>query len=122
MQTDASQGEPIGISVDHQRDILRSFERGRRLFILTHNEGWQDVLDIMEAEVVASEFRLMNVPAGSTSDLVRDLLMDARARRAMFERTQLKILADIEQGKKTPFQSSPDLSKMTEDEFMNYNL
>jgi hypothetical protein len=118
------QAEAPQISVEEQAEVLKSFERGRRLYIVTHSDGWKDVLDIFEDEVVKSEFRLMNATADNEDYLVRNLQISARERRSMFERIQLRILAEIEQGKKIPYaiqQPTVDFSKMTADEYMEYN-
>lgn len=80
-------------------EILRSFEKSRRLYQLTHSEGWADLLDILEAEVIKAEFRLMNLPAGSSAELLRDLHAHARAARTIFEQVQLRVNAEIESGR-----------------------
>jgi len=88
----------VNLDSGRQAEIMKSFERGRRLYQLVNSQGWTDFLDIAEAEVVKAEFRLMNVAAGSTSELVRDLLAHARAARSNFEQIQLRVNAEIESG------------------------
>lgn len=91
-----------------QLDIFKTFERGRRLFQLRNTAGYSDLLDMIEAEVVTSEFRLMNTPAGSSNDLLRDLHAHARASRTIFERLQIRLNAEIEQGKDSTLEAVND--------------
>lgn len=92
----------MDIEQSEQADILKQFEKGRRLFLLRNSEGWNDLLDILEAEVTKAEYRLMNTPAGSATDLLRDLHAHARAARSIFEQLQLRVNAEVEQGKQIP--------------------
>lgn len=92
------------MDVEQQERIetLQTFEKGRRLFLLTKADGYQDLLDILEREVVKAEFRLMNVTAGASPELLRDLHAHARAARSIFEQLQLRIAAAIENGRQLP--------------------
>lgn len=91
-----------------QLDIFKTLERGRRLFQLRNSEGYADLLDMLEAEVVKAEFRLMNTPAGSSTELIRDLHAHARAARTIFEQLQLRLNAEIEHGKDATLNSLND--------------
>ena len=91
----------MDLSTSEQAEILRTFEKGRRLYQLTNADGWNDLLDIMEAEVVKAEFRLMNSHDGSSNELLRDLRAHARAARSLFEQLQLRINAEIENSRQT---------------------
>lgn len=103
----------MNLEQQEKAEMLRDFERGRRLFITTHSEGWNDVLDLLEAEVIASEFRLINQPAGASDELLRDLHSHARAARTIFERFQLRIAAQIESGKEVPTYNPHELDYQT---------
>lgn len=83
-------------------EVLKQFERGRRLFHLVRSDGWGDLLDIIEVEVIKSEYRLMNTVAGASNELLRDLHAHARAARSIFEQVQLRVNAAIESGKEVP--------------------
>lgn len=96
----------MDIERTEKAEILQSFEKGRRLFQLVNSEGWNDLLDILEAEVVKAEFRLMNLQAGASAELLRDLHAHARAARTIFEQLQLRVNAEIESGKES-LQYSP---------------
>ena len=91
-----------------QLEIFKTLERGRRLFQLRNSAGYGDLLDMLEAEVVKFEFRLMNTPAGSSTELVRDLLAHARAARTIFEQLQLRLNAEIEHGKDATMEAVND--------------
>ena len=81
-----------------QAEIFENFERGRKLYQLVNSEGYQVLLDIFEAEVIKYEFRLLNLPSGSTNEMVRDILAHAKVARSIFEQLQLRIHAEIESG------------------------
>jgi hypothetical protein len=91
-----------------QLDIFKTLERGRRLFQLRNTEGYNDLLDMLEAEVVKSEYRLMNTPAGSSNDLLRDLHAHARAARTIFEQLQIRLNTEIEHGKSATLEAVND--------------
>lgn len=91
---------------EEQQEILSAFERGHRLYQVRNAEGWQDLLDIFEAEVVKWEHRLLNIPSGSTEALLRDLHAEAKVSRAMFERIQMAVNAAIDDSIKVA-ESSP---------------
>lgn len=81
-----------------QAEIMHSFEKGRRLYQLVNQTGWPDLLDIVEAEVIKAEFRLINLGPGSPAEMLRDLHSHARAARTIFERMQLRVNAEIDMG------------------------
>jgi hypothetical protein len=77
---------------------MRVFERSQRLYQLAHSTGFQDLLDILEAEVVKYEFRLLNLQAGTDDTLLRDVMAHAKVARSIFEQLQIRINGAIEQG------------------------
>jgi hypothetical protein len=81
------------INEETQQAIMKEFDRGHRVAQLLISPGYSDLIQVMEAEVVKAEFRLMNAPAGSSSMLLRDLRSEARAKRSFFEQTQLRLKA-----------------------------
>lgn len=91
-----------------QLDIFKTFERGRRLFQLRNTAGYSDLLDIFEAEVVKWEFRLISRPQGATNELLRDLSCYATVARSLFEQLQLRLNAEIEQGKNSTMEAVND--------------
>jgi len=84
------------------KESLAAFERGRRLYLFQQSEGYQDFLDIFEEEVIKDEYRLLNLPAGTSSDLLRDIHAYAKISRSNFERIQIRIATEIENGKQIP--------------------
>ena len=88
----------MNLEQTRQAEIMRAFEQGRRLYQLTHDPAYQDLLDILEAEVVKYEFRLLNLEAGTHTELLRDVLAHAKVARSIFEQLQLRINASIEAG------------------------
>lgn len=97
----------MDVETQEKLDSLQAFEQGRRLFLLTQTDGYSDLLDILEQEVVKAEFRLMNLTAGASSELLRDLHAHARAARSIFEQLQLRIASAIENGKQIPQMDAP---------------
>lgn len=87
-------------TLDHTREaeIMKTFERGQRLYGLTNSQGYQDLLDILEAEIDLYEYRLLNLPPGTDDLLLRDTLGHARVARSIFEQLQIKINTYIEMG------------------------
>ena len=81
-----------------EAEIMRIFERSQRLYQLAHSPGYQDILDILEAEVVKYEFRLLNLQAGTDDTLLRDVMAHAKVARSIFEQLQIRINSLIEQG------------------------
>jgi hypothetical protein len=81
---------------EEQQEILSAFERGHRLHQTRSTQGWQDVLDLMEEEVVKWEHRLLNTPSGESEAMLRDLHAEAKVSRAMMERIQIRIQAAID--------------------------
>ena len=88
------------MNLDHERqaEIMSAFEKGQRLYSLLHSPGYQDLLDILEAEVTKYEFRALNLKAGVSHNLLRDTIGHARTARSIFEQLQLRINASIEIG------------------------
>ena len=81
-----------------QSEIMQAFEKGVRLYQLAHSPGYTDILDILEAEVVKYEFRLMSLSPGSDPRLLHDTHSHARVARSIFEQLQLRIQAAIDLG------------------------
>ena len=81
-----------------QAEIMAAFEKANKLYQLVNTPGWSEVLDILEAEVVKYEFRLLSLPAGSTRQLLDDTHSHARVARSIFEQLQLRIQAAIDVG------------------------
>jgi len=88
----------MNLEQTRQQEIMHVFEKGARLYQLIHSTGYADLLDILEAEVVKFEFRLMNLPPGTENQLLRDTLSHARVSRSIFEQLQLRIQALISVG------------------------
>lgn len=82
---------------ERQAEIMRVFEKGQRLYQLAHSPGYQDLLDILEAEAVKYEFRLLNLPAGTEEKLLRDVMAHAKVSRSILEQMQIRVNAQIEQ-------------------------
>lgn len=85
-----------------EQDILKDFERGRRLHTLTSSESWPDVLDILETLAQQAEFNLINLRAGQDPLLLRDLHTHARAARTILEQFQIRVSDIIERGRELP--------------------
>jgi hypothetical protein len=77
---------------------MKVFETGRRLYQLTHNAGWQDVLDILEAEAVKYEYRLLNLAPDASETLLRGVQAHAQVARSIMEQLQLRIASLVEIG------------------------
>lgn len=92
---------------EEQQEILSAFERGHKLHLLRIQPGWQDLLDIMEAEVVKWELRLLNTPSGESEAMLRDLHAEAKVSRAMFERIQLRVQAAVDASVQVAATASP---------------
>ena len=88
------------MNLDHERqaEIMSAFEKGQRLYSLLHSPGYQDLLDILEAEVTKYEFRALNLKAGVSHNLLRDTIGHARTARSIFEQMQLRVNAAIDTG------------------------
>lgn len=86
----------MSLETEEQQEILSAFERGHRLHQVRNAQGWQDLLDIFEEEVVKWEFRLLNTPSGVSEAMLRDLRAEAKVSRAMMERVQLRVQAAID--------------------------
>jgi len=70
--------------------IIKDIERGRRLREVIGQDGWKDVLDIMEEEVAQAEYHLMNYN-GSDREIVLALQRRARDKREFFQKVQTRI-------------------------------
>lgn len=79
-----------------QRELLRELERGHRIAQLLKAPGYADLLQILEDEVAKSEFRLINLPPGSSIELLRDLHIAARVSRSLLEQLQLRLHGIVE--------------------------
>jgi hypothetical protein len=88
----------VNLDQTRQTEIMTAFEQGVRLYQLVNNQGWNDVLDILEAEVIKYEFRLMNLAPGSDAKLLNDTHGHARVARSIFEQLQIRIQAAIDLG------------------------
>lgn len=79
-----------------EKEAIQILERGARLYRLVSSEGWDDLMDVMEAQVVSAEFKLINLPAGVRTQVLRDVQSYAKAWRSIFEQTQLRVNSLIE--------------------------
>jgi hypothetical protein len=83
---------------DHEKESIQTLERAARLYLLTSQEGWDDLLDIMEKQVTEAEFRLLNLPSGAENQVLRDTHAYAKVARSFFEQVQLRVISLIEAG------------------------
>jgi hypothetical protein len=88
----------VNLDETRQAEIMTLFERAQRLYQVTNNAGWNDVLDILEAEVVKYEFLLLNLPVGVDEVLLRATQGHAKVARSIFEQLQLRIARNISIG------------------------
>jgi hypothetical protein len=88
----------VNLDTARQAEIMSAFEKGIELYQLQHTAGYTTLLDILEAEVVKYEFRLMNLAPGSDVKLLNDTHSHARVARSIFEQLQLRIQAMIDVG------------------------
>jgi hypothetical protein len=88
--------DQVNLEQERQQEIMSAFEKGARLYQLTVNDGYKDLLDLLEAEVIEYEFRLMNLPPGTDAQLLRDTHSHARVARSIFEQIQIRIQAAVQ--------------------------
>lgn len=86
----------MNLDQERQQEIMSAFERGSRLYQLSVSDGYKDLLDLLEAEVIEYEFRLMNLPPGTDNKLLNDTHSHARVARSIFEQIQLRIQAAVQ--------------------------
>jgi hypothetical protein len=86
----------LNLDQERQQEIMSAFERGSRLYQLSISDGYKDLLDLFEDEVVLYEFRLMNLAPGTDPQLLRDTHSHARVARSLFEQLQLRIQAAVQ--------------------------
>lgn len=86
----------MNLDQERQQEIMSSFEKGARLYQLSISDGYKDLLDLLEAEVVEYEFRLMNLPPGTDNKLLNDTHSHARVARSIFEQIQIRIQAAVQ--------------------------
>ena len=86
----------MNLDQERQQEIMSAFEKGARLYHLTVHDGYKDLLDLLEAEVIEYKFRLMNLPPGTDAQLLRDTHSHARVARSLFEQIQIRIQAAVQ--------------------------
>lgn len=86
----------MNLDQQQQVEIMSAFEKGARLYQLTVHDGYKDLLDLLEAEVIEYEFRLMNLPPGTKPKLLNDTHSHARVARSIFEQIQIRIQAAVQ--------------------------
>jgi|SRR5882757_8112965 len=83
---------------EHEKESIKTLEKASRLYLLVSQEGWADLLDIMERQVTEAEFRLINLPAGIETQILRDTQAYAKVTRSFFEQVQLRVMSLIDAG------------------------
>ncbi len=84
------------MDLNNQREMMKEFERAHAIVQLLQHPGYQYLLDIMEAEVVRDEKRLLEVNASVPDHVLRNIQIAAQLSRSKFERLQLQLNAAVE--------------------------
>ena len=99
---------------DHEKESFHTLERAARLYLLVSQDGWNDLLDIMEKQVADAEFRLINLPSGVETQILRDTQAYAKVTRSFFEQIQLRVMSLIDAGKaEATATATPDTPQYT---------
>ena len=79
-----------------EREMLKEFEKAHAIAQLLQHPGYKYIVEILEKEMLADEYRVLNLPIGAEADLVRICQIAARLSRSKYEQLQLRLRAAVD--------------------------